>query len=104
MKNMNRYLLLTLSTFAAMTTGSYVQAADCALCEDVRAYNIAHPENNYEYYEDYLKAQNTSPSEKSKNTAKSEAPTSVPTAPKKDTAKPGTPAPAPVAPPKVVKQ
>jgi hypothetical protein len=27
----------------------------CQKCERIREYNAAHPENNYYYYEDYLK-------------------------------------------------
>jgi len=29
----------------------------CPLCEKVRAYNEQHPENNYYWYDDYLKDQ-----------------------------------------------
>lgn len=31
--------------------------AQCAKCQQIREYNAAHPENNYTYYEDYLKDQ-----------------------------------------------
>lgn len=31
--------------------------AYCKRCEDLRQYHAEHPEENYEYYEDYLKDQ-----------------------------------------------
>lgn len=31
--------------------------AQCKRCEDLRRYHEAHPEENYEHYEDYLKDQ-----------------------------------------------
>jgi len=31
--------------------------AGCPLCEQLREYHRTHPENNYEFYEDYLKDQ-----------------------------------------------
>ncbi len=31
----------------------------CHQCEKIRAYNAAHPENNYYWYDDYLKDQKT---------------------------------------------
>jgi len=42
---------------AAMIFAPSVIQAGCPLCEQVREYNRTHPENNYEYYEDYLKEQ-----------------------------------------------
>lgn len=39
----------------------FLSAADaepvCEKCQRIRAYNAAHPENNYEFYDDYLKDQ-----------------------------------------------
>lgn len=33
--------------------------AQCKRCEDLRRFHEAHPEENYEYYDDYLKEQET---------------------------------------------
>lgn len=32
-------------------------SGQCAKCEQIRAYNAAHPEKNYTYYDDYMKDQ-----------------------------------------------
>lgn len=42
---------------AANITIPTLAMAGCPLCEALREYHRAHPENNYEYYEDYLKDQ-----------------------------------------------
>lgn len=42
---------------AAMILAPSVIQAGCPLCEQLREYHRTHPENNYEYYEDYLKEQ-----------------------------------------------
>lgn len=42
---------------AAMIAMPMVAAAGCPLCDQLREYHRAHPENNYEFYEDYLKEQ-----------------------------------------------
>lgn len=41
----------------AFTVSTIQAQAYCKRCEDARAYILGHPENNFEYYEDYLKAQ-----------------------------------------------
>lgn len=45
------FLLIAVATLAAD------EAPTCAKCEKIREYNAAHPENNYYYYEDFLKDQ-----------------------------------------------
>lgn len=42
---------------AAMIAIPAAPLAGCPLCDHLREYHRAHPENNYEYYEDYLKEQ-----------------------------------------------
>lgn len=42
---------------AAVLLAPGVMQAGCPLCEQLREYHRTHPENNYEYYEDYLKEQ-----------------------------------------------
>lgn len=32
----------------------FIAFAGCPLCDQLREYHRTHPENNYEYYEDYL--------------------------------------------------
>ncbi len=49
MKNIQMFALV--STFIL----SSPLPAVCKKCEEVREYNRMHPENNYEYYDDYLK-------------------------------------------------
>lgn len=46
-----------LKILLVMIVSSTFAYADCEKCKRVREYNAAHPENNYEYYDDYLKAQ-----------------------------------------------
>lgn len=43
--------LLSVCSFAALQGGDGVT---CPRCDDIRAYNAAHPQKS-EYYEDYLK-------------------------------------------------
>ena len=45
--------MLFLLAFALLAADEPV----CPKCEMIREYNAAHPENNYTYYEDYLKDQ-----------------------------------------------
>lgn len=47
--------LLILSSL--VVTATSVAEPVCHKCEKVREYNAAHPENNYEWYDDYLKDQ-----------------------------------------------
>lgn len=49
-----RYLLFSLVSVATLAAD---EAPVCVKCEKIREYNAAHPENNYYYYEDYLKDQ-----------------------------------------------
>jgi hypothetical protein len=42
--------------------------AQCKLCDDLRRFHEAHPEDNYEYYEDYLKDQEAKKKEAQKPT------------------------------------
>lgn len=43
-------------TFICIGLTAYLQADPvCSKCQRIREYNVAHPENNYEWYEDYLK-------------------------------------------------
>jgi hypothetical protein len=51
---MNKLKSLTL---AAMILAPALSFAGCPLCEQARENNKNHPEKNYVYYEDYLKAQ-----------------------------------------------
>lgn len=48
-----------LSTAMIFMMGCYLSADDeapvCHKCEKIREYNAAHPENNYYWYDDYLK-------------------------------------------------
>lgn len=51
MKYKLAFLLLALSVNASCFADDPV----CKKCVKVREYNEAHPENNYEWYDDYLK-------------------------------------------------
>ena len=62
-------LLAIFGCFFIGTAG--LSAAECALCESIRAENAAHP-NKYEYYEDYLKAKENG--EPTKKTPEEKAP------------------------------
>lgn len=42
---------------SALLLAPGVMQANCPLCEQLREYHRSHPENNYEYYEDYLREQ-----------------------------------------------
>ncbi len=57
MKKAIKCLFVVSALFITTSTVGYAEGESCSLCESVRAYNKTHPENNYEYYEDYLKAQ-----------------------------------------------
>lgn len=35
----------------------------CHRCEKIREYNAQHPENNYYWYDDYLKKENKKPAD-----------------------------------------
>ena len=39
----------------AVSANAIAEGPVCHKCEKVREYNAAHPENNYEWYDDYLK-------------------------------------------------
>jgi hypothetical protein len=41
--------------------------AVCQKCEEIREYNKQHPEKNYDYYDDYLKAQGNQEPSKNQN-------------------------------------
>lgn len=47
-------LRIALAIAALCFTNAFAQ---CAKCQEIREYNAAHPENNYTYYDDYLKDQ-----------------------------------------------
>ena len=49
--NLIKYLLFTVMFISSPAI------AGCPLCDQLREYHRTHPENNYEYYEDYLKDQ-----------------------------------------------
>lgn len=48
-----RTYAIAMSIFAFTALG----AQTCQMCDEIREYNRNHPENNYEYYDDYLKDQ-----------------------------------------------
>lgn len=48
--------LLVLSLLA-LSNLVFAEEAVCKKCQVIREYNAAHPENNYYYYDDYLKDQ-----------------------------------------------
>ena len=50
MKLINGFLIVA-AIYPSLTT------AGCPLCDQLREYHRTHPENNYEFYEDYLKDQ-----------------------------------------------
>ncbi len=58
----------------------------CEKCQRIRAYNAAHPENNYFYYDDYLKDQEKKHAAQNKPETKSST---------KDVADTSKPAPSP---------
>ena len=60
-----KQILSTLMTVIALPL---VAEPTCALCEVHKAYNKAHP-GDYEYYDDYLKAQEGQPAPKKDETA-----------------------------------
>ncbi len=47
---MNKYLLLALPFLLTAE-----EEPVCKKCQMIREYNAAHPENNYEYYDDYIR-------------------------------------------------
>lgn len=48
---MNKLFFLFLPVFLLQAEEGPV----CKKCQMIREYNAAHPENNYEYYDDYIK-------------------------------------------------
>lgn len=48
MKKFNLFLL------SCLVVSSAAIAKDCPTCEKVREYNKNHPENNYEYFDEYV--------------------------------------------------
>lgn len=71
----------------SMVAALYADQAEpvCEKCQRIRAYNSAHPENNYLYYEDYLKDQQKKQAQNTKSDTK----------PTKDVADVGKPTPTP---------
>ncbi|WP_166154527.1 MULTISPECIES: hypothetical protein [unclassified Neochlamydia] len=52
----NKTLTLILGIIAICgPIDAHSEEAVCRKCEKVREYNAAHPENNYYWYDDYLK-------------------------------------------------
>lgn len=52
----NKTLTLILGMIAICgSMDAHSEEAVCHKCEKVREYNAAHPENNYYWYDDYLK-------------------------------------------------
>lgn len=49
--------LLLLGLLFVLNTQLGWSEKHCPLCEKVRAYNEQHPENNFYWYDDYLKEQ-----------------------------------------------
>jgi hypothetical protein len=53
---MKKMLFLSLGITSIFSVNFAEEAGPvCAKCEKVREYNAAHPENNYVWYDDYLK-------------------------------------------------
>lgn len=48
---MNKLFLLFIPVFLLQAEEGPV----CKKCQMIREYNAAHPENNYEYYDDYIR-------------------------------------------------
>jgi hypothetical protein len=53
---MINFIITSLLVCASVLIPASIQAV-CPLCEQLREYHRTHPENNYEFYEDYLKDQ-----------------------------------------------
>lgn len=50
-----KVLLSIMACFCAMHSLQADEGPVCHRCEKIREYNAAHPENNYYWYDDYLK-------------------------------------------------
>lgn len=51
---MSRYKIF-IGVFGLLVASAEMEGQTCKMCEEIREYNRTHPENNYEYYDDYLK-------------------------------------------------
>lgn len=71
-----KFFTLSLTALVAMGSGS-IWAAECALCESIRADNALH-HKNYEYYEEYQKTQAPQESAKPQEAPKAAAKTTTP--------------------------
>ena len=63
--------LLVLFSILSLSFPNFLKA-NCAKCDEIREYNRNHPENNYTYYDDYLKAQKAKQSQPSSDEKKSQ--------------------------------
>lgn len=52
MKNITPFMIVSSLVVSA---GSVATEPVCPKCVKIREYNAAHPETNYEWYDDYLK-------------------------------------------------
>jgi hypothetical protein len=55
MKIIISVILLNAACILTIGTSSFADEPVCHKCEKIREYNAAHPENNYFWYDDYVK-------------------------------------------------